>query len=118
MREIEFRAKRKLNSDWVYGSLYKDEQEDWDHIILLGEGGFADSEAYRVITRTVCQFTGLKDKNGNKIFEGDILKRDYGNNDFVIIEVEYMTFLRNVTNAQLQLSEIIGNIFEHPDLLK
>lgn len=74
MREILFRAKRKLNGDWVYGSFVQGDDEDWDYIVekgqdLSGEG--IDSFKIRIISNSVGQFTGLCDKNRSRIFEHD-----------------------------------------------
>lgn len=72
MREILFKAKRLDNGAWVEGSLitYKDGTaficcEDYIPDVL---------NKYEVDSSTVCQYTGLTDKNGKKIFEGDVLK--------------------------------------------
>ncbi|MGN1338830.1 MAG: YopX family protein [Oscillospiraceae bacterium] len=97
MREILFRGKRTDNGEWVYGTP-----------IFYPDGNVVMCRAFKrnhnVIPETVCQFTGLTDKNGRKIFEGDILqcnnnpidlvKAVYGN--FGVIDVETETAVDNV----------------------
>ena len=120
MREILFRGKRISNSKWVEGFMYS------QHFPLEFRDDFYircyDTD-YLVIPETVGQYTGLTDKNGVRIFEGDIV--DYISSDVIgnpktgtiIVEdmTDYDTMIYLNHSEELQ---IIGNIHDNPDILK
>lgn len=84
MREILFRGKRKDNGKWIYGNLIKrDNVREWEYYIAQNNSG------YEVIPDTVGQYTGLTDKNGKKIFEGDIVKHHFGEEKGIVKFGEY-----------------------------
>ena len=124
MREILFRGKTRTGK-WVYGDLIH--YVDKPVIKEVGE--------YWVISETVGQYTGLTDKNGKRIFEGDIVKHFNNSDDEFDIGVIYFdkTFLewRRTTNGNFHKGcvdtykinttctyEVIGNIHDNPELLK
>lgn len=127
MREILFRGKRKGNGEWVYGNYCGAEyltSEGIEHLII--EVPRSGSSAH-VLPETVGQYTGLTDKNGKKIYEGDILRYtldgdvytyacfwDDGNCEFGL-KNEKRDF--GLAYAPRDI-EVIGNIHDNPELLK
>lgn len=136
MREILFRGRLKAENgelkkgDWVYGDLVTLIDGKEKHLHIYGKG--------EVKAETIGQFTGLTDKNGKKIFEGDIHEYIVGGKsylfvvkhgkyyDFEAADKRYGWYFQNTqTNDcnsfygdEKNYANIIGNIHDNPELLK
>lgn len=120
MREILFKAKRKLDGAWVVGDL--SQHKTGKKFIKLCGGSATHS--FEVDENTICQYTGLTDKNGNKIWENDVVLLDdeywlvkWSDND-AQFTIEDDCTIENFGNVWGADCEVYGNIFDNADLLK
>ena len=137
MREILFRGKRIDNGEWLEGSFLNDKDGSFYICpavidISYGDGGNRRRIGcwYKVDPFTVGQYTGLMDKNGKRIFEGDIVKTDKfsePNKQYIIkYDLQFGAFIGQdrynvyfVTfDGDSGEFEVIGNVTENPDLLE
>lgn len=137
-REILFRGKRKDNREWVEGYLFDDGMVDSKRMFIgslvitehkgLGKDVWDIGHAfYEVLHETVGQYAGLTDKNGKKIFEGDVVNEydmpeEISNTGIVQWSEMFMGWNISQTRSmychKFMSYEVIGNIYDNPELLK
>ena len=125
MREILFRGKRVDNGEWITGNYVKagyhwhkyGKHEDWIATSAIQNGGFINlCGRGAVIPETVGQFTGLTDKNGVKIFEGDVVYNRVFKAQIELINGRFSPFGGDTFFADE--CEVIGNIHDNKELLE
>lgn len=131
MREILFKAKRRDNGEWAEGQYayilnsLTESGEPIKHLICNGTNIFN----YEIDLETLCQYTGMKDKNGKRIWENDIVRIEnsmdegIGNIEFYggmwYVDGEPSNSLYDIMEYDdIAEVEVIGNIFDDQELLK
>lgn len=137
MREILFKAKRIDNGEWVEGYLFDDGFENGRmfvgglvieeyHGTACDDWSITGIDFYEVDPSTICQCTGLNDKNGNLIFENDIVRIKYDDDFSEVGWIKYSNcgvrynFVFGTEIYSIDDScdiEVIGNIFDNPELI-
>lgn len=133
MREIIFRGKRIDNGEWIYGVPTKDERGETvivENLFECGEYDCRGAECLYVDENSIGQYTGLTDKNGTKIFEGDIIRVGwflFGLEILPVVVFKDGTFglewnggkeFSSFTSMGNIEYEIVGNIHDNSELLK
>lgn len=138
MREIKFRGKKCRDGQWVYGHYVESHKtwrglkphKSWIITSALSNGGFFNIMGrYAVKDDTVGQFTGLTDKNGREIYEGDIVKHVAGlkktkdgtwvdDAEIMLVHFNGAAFNINYYSKVTSYIEIIGNRYDNPELVK
>ena len=129
MREILFRGKRLQGGNWVEGYFFKSdinkrEREsekstliftpDCDTFIMVPEC----HNSFMVVSDTVGQYTGLKDKNGKRIFEGDIVRIQSKNYKVKYLLGQFFVGMNMPIAYKRFECDVVGNVYDNQEMLK
>lgn len=127
MRDIKFRGQRKDNKKWVYGYFYEECGNTYIIENRQEKSLLNKNSPHLVIPKTVGQYTGLKDKNGKMIFEGDKVRMfiDIEEcSDYISIEADGKNYVDRIISIPEIFQEgcsddceIIGKIHDNADLI-
>lgn len=131
MREILFRGKEIETGKWIYGAFVPDALEGSNDLVSWGFIRNYNREIHKMQTvevdrETVGQFTGLTDRNGKKIFEGDIIKLLKCKDAVCTLKGGNPNYYFQGKDGRYEMSEephnpecfeVIGNIYDNPELL-
>ena len=133
-REILFKAKRKDNGEWLEGYYIYCRKRHYILPVVNKAVGFdeREDEWVEIVPETLCQYTGLTDKNGQKIWENDILKAHLDENypeDITYTKIiwsecrfctkeNYSSDVETLKKWDGEYFEVCGNIFDNPELLE
>ena len=134
MREILFRGKPMDDNEWIYGGAlhqtdcYGDKVDRWFIIDGTETNDYSIGYPEIVIPETIGQYTGLSDKNGKKIFEGDIVLYNgekhivvfeiRGGTGYFGIKIDHIETWRFCLSVPAKLMEVIGNIYDNQELVE
>lgn len=149
MRDIRFKAKRKDNGEWIEGYYNSRHIVNWEEreapVSVTESKKCKIQNMHTVIPETVCQYTGLKDKDGQEIWENDIIEFQFDNDDCpfpnkdtkirigrvffsnfrssfaIAMGIGGSDYINNDLFKYVQNGnrvKVIGNIFDNPDLIE